>query len=544
MKKQGFTLVEILAVIVILGIILAVAVPAITGIVSRAAKDAFERDVKMFFKAISYAKIEDDRFDPTTVVKDNQTDNIEASLKISSENYERVEVMRHGGEIFVLIYGQNRWEGLVACGNFDNIVIDTEYCEGIFTPPTVSFSVNGSGWVRSITTTVTVTHPTGVDVNNLKYMWRLTSEAVPTAGDFAIQMTSNPMNISTLPGVTNDYYLWILASNNMGEAVIERSNVFRLDNTLPTITLNPPSIVTLNIGQTYTDPGFAANDAHSGLATSVIIGGDTVNTSAAGTYVITYNVADNAGNQAIQQTRTIRVLMGTLTFNYTGSVQTWTVPSNGRYRFEVWGSQGGGNSPGLGGYAWGEINLLAGQVFYIYVGQQGTGGSNPTRFNGGGSSGSGAGTGGGASDIRTVGGAWDNSTSLNSRVIVAGGGGGGINTDERGGAGGGLIAGNALLCWYDPDPCYGGTFCDGYEGTGGTQSAAGPGGGFGFGRNGGTLGSGYAGGGGGYYGGGKSGWGAAGGGSSYIGGMINDTTRGTITGSRSGNGMVQIRQID
>ncbi|SFC41392.1 type IV pilus assembly protein PilA [Alkalibacterium subtropicum] len=39
-KEEGFTLVELLAVIVILGIILAIAIPSIGGVIDRASEDA------------------------------------------------------------------------------------------------------------------------------------------------------------------------------------------------------------------------------------------------------------------------------------------------------------------------------------------------------------------------------------------------------------------------------------------------------------------------------------------------------------------------
>lgn len=42
-KKQGFTLVELLAVIVVLGIILVIAIPNIQQIITNARKEAYER---------------------------------------------------------------------------------------------------------------------------------------------------------------------------------------------------------------------------------------------------------------------------------------------------------------------------------------------------------------------------------------------------------------------------------------------------------------------------------------------------------------------
>ena len=57
-NKQGFTLVELLAVIVILAIILAIAIPSITGIIGTAKTGAFESDVKMIIKGIEYDSLE------------------------------------------------------------------------------------------------------------------------------------------------------------------------------------------------------------------------------------------------------------------------------------------------------------------------------------------------------------------------------------------------------------------------------------------------------------------------------------------------------
>lgn len=127
-------------------------------------------------------------------------------------------------------------------------------------------------------------------------------------------------------------------------------------------------------------------------------------------------------------------------FNYTGGVQNLNVQYTGKYKLEVWGAQGGSYlnyfSGSNGGYSSGLINLTKGQNIYIYVGEYGK--TNDTRymFNGGGGANPG-GAGGGASDIRTVGGSWDDLTSLNSRIIVAGGGGG-ADSSASGGKGGGL----------------------------------------------------------------------------------------------------------
>ena len=96
--------------------------------------------------------------------------------------------------------------------------------------------------------------------------------------------------------MTGNYYLWILAKDNAGNTIIQRTNVFKLDNTKPVITINGANPITVG-GSTYSDAGASATDAHSGINGSVTSFG-TVNMSVAGTYYITYNASDKAGNLA------------------------------------------------------------------------------------------------------------------------------------------------------------------------------------------------------------------------------------------------------
>ena len=108
-------------------------------------------------------------------------------------------------------------------------------------------------------------------------------------------------------------------------------------------------------------------------------------------------------------------------FDYTGDAQTFKTPIAGVYKFECWGAQGHSTNYGKGAYTVGYLNRAANATFYVYVGQKGrsVSASPATGWNGGGNLG-----GGGATDIRTRDGAWNNATSLGSRIMVAAGGGG------------------------------------------------------------------------------------------------------------------------
>lgn len=152
----------------------------------------------------------------------------------------------------------------------------------------------------------------------------------------------------------------------------------------------------------------------------------------------------------------------TLPFDYTGAIQTFTVPKSGNYKLEAYGGSGGGNDNthgygGKGGYASGTKYLEKDTVLYIVCG----GGAGNT-YNGGGNGNRTAysGTGGGATHIATVTGTLSSigASNLTKILIVAGGGGGGGYNAKHGGDGGGLVGGDGTGSYY---------------GHGGTQTAGG-----------------------------------------------------------------------
>ena len=176
--------------------------------------------------------------------------------------------------------------------------------------PTVAFGTNGNAtYAKTRSTTVTVSDAhTGVNTSGLKYLWN-TSTTAPSEASFTTSFTNGGTNI-TPTGVTGGYYLWILAKDTSGNITIKRSNVFNLDNTKPSITVVGTTPLTINAGTTYSDAGSSSFDLHSGISGSVTSAG-TVNPSVIGTYTITYNVSDNAGNAATTVIRTINVVDAT-----------------------------------------------------------------------------------------------------------------------------------------------------------------------------------------------------------------------------------------
>nr|WP_298998134.1 immunoglobulin-like domain-containing protein [uncultured Allomuricauda sp.] len=86
-----------------------------------------------------------------------------------------------------------------------------------------------------------------------------------------------------------------------------------VDTTPPVITLTGDAVVDLNVGDpAYVDAGATATDNVDGdITANIMVGGDTVDTNVAGTYTITYNVMDAAGNAATEVTRTVNVTVDT-----------------------------------------------------------------------------------------------------------------------------------------------------------------------------------------------------------------------------------------
>ena len=175
-------------------------------------------------------------------------------------------------------------------------------------------------------------------------------------------------------------------------------------------------------------------------------------TNSDGNYV--YNIGEDEGQTLVagnQYNYTITVKNGfSQNFSYVASAQTFTAPQTGTYKIECWGASGGGAVAGGGsaGYVSGVISLTKNQQLFVYTGQQGNNSdsySSSYMFNGGGNahlstsySKCGA-CGGGATDVRTVGGNWDDATSLNNRIIIAAGGGGASGIAYNSACAGGLI---------------------------------------------------------------------------------------------------------
>ena len=77
--------------------------------------------------------------------------------------------------------------------------------------------------------------------------------------------------------------------------------------TAPVITLTGDAVVSLEQATTYNDDGATASDNIDGDITGNIVTVNPVDVDTVGSYTVTYNVSDAAGNVATQVTRTVNI---------------------------------------------------------------------------------------------------------------------------------------------------------------------------------------------------------------------------------------------
>ena len=98
-----------------------------------------------------------------------------------------------------------------------------------------------------------------------------------------------------------------------GNQVIRTRTVNVIDNKIPpVISLIGLTPINIEIGASYTDAGATAIDDIDGDISNAMITVNAVNTVVVGSYAVTYDVVDVAGNAAVQVTRTVNVVAPTV----------------------------------------------------------------------------------------------------------------------------------------------------------------------------------------------------------------------------------------
>jgi hypothetical protein len=142
----------------------------------------------------------------------------------------------------------------------------------------------------------------------------MTLEYLETFVEPTVNVTDNLDDARTITGVGSvdtstlgTYTLTYNATDIEGNVALEVIlTVIVVDTTPPVIILNGDVEITIEAGSTYTDLGAVVTDNYDADDVA-LIGGDTVDTSSLGTYIVTYNYEDSNGNDAVQVTRIVNI---------------------------------------------------------------------------------------------------------------------------------------------------------------------------------------------------------------------------------------------
>lgn len=98
--------------------------------------------------------------------------------------------------------------------------------------------------------------------------------------------------------VVGTYLVKYVLSVNKDYKLYLYKTVSVYDDVAPVITLNGDSNITLDYKSKYKEPGYTAEDNYDGIITDKVVVDNKIDTTKAGTYVITYLVTDANGNSA------------------------------------------------------------------------------------------------------------------------------------------------------------------------------------------------------------------------------------------------------
>ena len=424
MKKNGFTLVELLAVIIILAILYLFVMPKVTDLIKNGNKtDEYIIQNKIITAAKEYTSNYDTHF-LNDVIYIGYSKYISKEDLINNKLLDENEVESIGFfKVKVTLKEDNKLEYSISYDTESEKVILSVNLDGgsMISNPSGEYDVGSTIILNTPTKTDYEFSHWSIEVGN-----SILSGNMLTIGNINTTIKANWIKKITLTIDLNGG-----TSNNQGGIYSSNS----------TITLKEPT------KDNYVFAGWK------------LVSGDAV-------------LSGNKLTLGLQDA-SVKALwvQGTYEFAYTGSEQTFTAPASGYYKLEAWGAQGGSYSAsyygGYGGYSTGIVFLNKNEQLKIYVG--GTTTSSSGGYNGGGEGSSYVGNsgGGGATHIARVSGLLSTLSEKRDNILIVAGGGGGSYYESGsgyvGGSAGGYIGNNGL--YNKRGVSYGGTQVSGGTNT-------------------------------------------------------------------------------
>jgi len=273
--------------------------------------------------------------------------------------------VHHGGNggsgVVIVSYHSDGTDGVSASSTGGTITTSGGYHIHSFTS-SGTFGAVGTGYSTGTNPTITLTGSNLMDLN-VGDSWNEPgySATDPLYGNITASTTvTGSVNTST----AGTYQLTYNVTNVAGvpAAGIMRTVVVHKVNTNPTVTLTGSNLINLDLGESFTEPGYSATDTEDGNITSSVTITGIASTFKAGTYHLIYNVLDSDGAPAAGIVRTIVVHP---TFNSLQNL-AYSYDSNGNITEIIDGST---ISTARGvNYTYDDLNRLTGATIYTESG--------------------------------------------------------------------------------------------------------------------------------------------------------------------------------
>jgi hypothetical protein len=165
---------------------------------------------------------------------------------------------------------------------------------------TVNFAIDKTAPVISITGDAVMNVEYGSIYTELGATW---TDNFDGTGDAIVG--GDAVNTNVLGATYTVAYNYTDQAGNPADEKTRTVNV--VDTTKPEITVTGDEVMDVEYQTHYTELGATWIDNFDGTG-DAIVGGDTVNTNALGTYIVTYNYTDTNGNVGDEKTRTVNVV--------------------------------------------------------------------------------------------------------------------------------------------------------------------------------------------------------------------------------------------
>lgn len=206
-----------------------------------------------------------------------------------------------GGEPIQLVYGKDTFQqpGAVASANGDRVGV--EISGSVDTTKLGTYEIVYKArylWLsKTVKLQVSVVDATApvITLQTKPGYITLPGEEYQEEGYTAIDDYDGDITDQVQVRTENDVVYYTVKDSSGNETTVERQ-IVRTDLTAPVITLKGKASITINAGSAYEEPGYTASDNIDGDITDQVQIEGSVNIYHAGTYTLTYKVADSSGN--------------------------------------------------------------------------------------------------------------------------------------------------------------------------------------------------------------------------------------------------------